>query len=671
MKGSRSQRKFSREYLVYISLSVIAFLVIGRLFWLQAVEASNLKTLGVERRTDTKTIPPKRGAIFDAQGNVLAQSIPVKLVFADPKMLSELTAKNQLKDAQGKPTTKEEIAKELGKLLNLEPSEVLKMLDQNLSWVALAHYVDIGVAADIAKLKIPGVGFEDEEKRVYPMESLGASVLGIVNMTGHGVEGIESYYDSQLFGKPGYLAQEQTADPKGEDLQSNKPPLAGNSLVLTLDSTIQHLIEQQLDDLMQQTQAKSVTILAMDPMSGKILGMGSRPAFNPNRYTESSPEDRRPLGISFVYEPGSTFKTITGAAALEEGIINPNDLFNDPGYLKIKNRIIMNWDSDLKPHGQVTFTDGMKLSSNVVLAQVGMKLNLDHFYTYLKAFGFGAKTGVDITGEESGLLLPKDRARDIDLATMSFGQTNLVTPIQLLTAVGAIANGGNLYKPYIVDKILSPTNTIVQQNQPEIVRRAISKTTAEQMKDIMTEVVDDGTGGLAKIPGVKVAGKTGTAQKVDPQTGEYSKTDFVASFVAFAPADNPKISVLIVIDSPKGEVHQGGTLAGPRAQKILEGALRYYGIPVAKDTPSSVNLSHNDPPVRATPQPVVPERSPAANEAVVPNLTGLTVRQAGEVLGKLELRFEFEGSGLAVKQSLDPGKVVKKGAVVKVTFGSQ
>ena len=666
--GKQKQGSFSKEYLVYIVLFVIALLVLGRLFWLQVVQSSDLKMLGVERRTSAKSILPQRGAILDAQGNVLAQSIPVKLVFADPNMLTELASKNQLNNAKGEPTSKAEIAKELGEILSLDPNEVLVKLNKNLSWVSLARQVDVAKAEEIALLKIPGVGFEDEEQRVYPMDSLGASVLGIVNMTGHGVEGLESYYDTELFGKPGYLAQEQAVSSNANVSQPNKPALAGNSLVLTLDSTIQHLIEQQLDDLMQTTKAKSVTILAMDPMSGKILGMGSRPTFNPNTYTESNPEDRRPLGISLVYEPGSTFKSITGAAALEEGVINPDDLFDDPGYLKIKNRIIMNWDSDLKPHGSLTFTEGMKLSSNVVLAQVGMKLGLDNFYTFLKAFGFGAKTGVDITGEESGLLLPRDRARDIDLATMSFGQTNLVTPIQLLNAVGAIANGGTLYKPYIVEKILSPMNSVVQQNKPQVVRQAVSKATAEQMNEIMTKVVDEGTGAIAKIPGVKVAGKTGTAQKVDPQTGEYSKTDFVASFVAFAPADNPKISVLIVIDTPQGEVHQGGTLAGPRAQKILEGALQYYGIPVAKDTPSTVNLSPTDPPVRTTPELAVPERPPAANEVVVPNLTGVTVRQAGEMLGKLELRFEFEGSGLAVTQNLTPGKVVNKGSTVKVTF---
>jgi len=298
-------------------------------------------------------------------------------------------------------------------------------------------------------------------------------------------------------------------------------------------------------------------------------------------------------------------------------------------------------------------------------------LGKDSFYTYLKAFGFGSKTGVDISGEESGLLLPQDKVRDIDLATMSFGQANSVTPIQLLTAISAVANGGTLYRPYIVDKITTLDGQLVQQQKPTPVRQVITKATATQMTKILEQVVSDGTGALAKIPGINVAGKTGTAQKVDPKTAQYSTTDFIASFAAYAPAEDPKIAVLVIIDTPKeGGNHQGGTLGGPRAKAIIEGALQYYGFPVAKGTESTVTISPKDSAVRPSPKPVIPERSPVAGEAVIPDLTGMTMRQVGDTLAKSELHFNFTGSGLVNLQSPQAGKVVVKGTTIEVKFSS-
>jgi stage V sporulation protein D (sporulation-specific penicillin-binding protein) len=642
-------------------------LVLARLVTLQIVQAADLKAKGIERRTSDKSVRPDRGIIFDTQGNVLAQSIPVKEIYANPNMLSDLIVKKQFKK------TKEDVANELGSILDIKPQDILDKLNKNLLWISLAHQVDINKANEIMALKIPGVGFNEEEKRVYPMGNFAASVLGIVNQAGHGVEGVESYYDKDLFGKPGFQSQEQDTRARSilDALLQGNPSSPGNSVTLTLDSTIQYLVEQQLDNLQQTTKANGITILAMDPKTGRILGMGSRPTFDPTDYSKVTPETRRNLAIGMSYEPGSVFKIITGSAALEEGVVRPNDTFPDPGYLRIPPRIITNWDSDQKPHGNPTFTKGMQLSSNVVLAQVGMSLRKELFYTYLKAFGFGSKTGIDITGEESGLLLPQDKVRDIDLATMSFGQSNSVTPIQLLSAISAVANGGILYRPYIVDKITTPDGQLVQQQKPTPVRQVITKTTAQQMTEILEQVVADGTGQLAKIPGINVAGKTGTAQKVDPQTGQYSPTDFIASFAAYAPAEDPKIAVLVIIDSPKeGGSHQGGVLGGPRAKAIIEGAMQYYGLPVAKDTESTVTISPGNSAVRPSPKPVAPERSPVGGEVIVPDLTGMTMRQVGDTLAKSELHFNFTGSGLVNLQSPEAGKVVVKGTTIEVNFST-
>ena len=666
-RSKRTLRYFSRDRWVHLVLLLMVFLVLARLVTLQIVQAADLKAKGIERRTIDKTLRPERGPIFDAQGNVLAQSIPVKEVYLDLKTLREVIAKKQF------TRTKEEVANELGTILAIKPQDILDKLNKDLSWISLAHQVDIKKADQILALKIPGVGLDDEEKRIYPMGNFAASALGIVNREGHGVEGVEFYYDKVLFGMPGFKSQEQDTKARSilDALHQSDPTRPGNSITLTLDSTIQYFVEQQLDELQQTTKANSVTILAMDPMTGRILGMGSRPSFDPTEYDKATPDARRNLSIGMSYEPGSTFKIVTGSAALEEGVIKPSDTFDDPGFLKIPPRIITNWDSDQKPHGWLTFTQGMKLSSNVVLAQVGRKLGKDPFYTYLKAFGFGSKTGIDISGEESGLLLPQDKVRDIDLATMSFGQANSVTPIQLLTAISAVANGGTLYRPYIVDKIMTLDGQLVQQQKPTPVRQVITKTTATQMTEILKQVVDDGTGGLAKIPGVNVAGKTGTAQKVDPKTGQYSTTDFIASFAAYAPADAPKIAVLVIIDTPKeGESHQGGTIGAPRAKAIIEGALQYFGLPVAKNTQSTVTISPSDTAVRPSPKPVNPERTPVGGEVIIPDLTGMTMRQVGDTLAKSELHFNFTGSGLVSSQSPQAGKVVVKGTTVEVKFSA-
>lgn len=650
---------FAREKFLYGLLLLMVAAIVGRLFMLQVIDASELKAKGIERRTSSESLLPERGKILDAQGNVLAQSIPVKEIYGDPRAINELIAKNQT------TWTKEEIADKISEILTIDRDALLEKLNKDLAWVNIANHVDLEKVEQIKALKLPGIGFSDQQKRVYPMDNLAASVLGIVNLAGNGAEGLEAYYDKELYGTPGYSSQQSLL----EGSQLNEPALKGADLQLTLDSTIQYLIEQQLDQLMESTKAMRVAILAMDPMTGKVLGMGSRPTYDPNEYASTSPEERRNLAVNMSYEPGSTFKIITGAAALEEGTLKPDDAFEDPGYIRIGPRYITNWDSDFRPHGEVTFTEGMMLSSNVVLAKVGMELGKETFYTYLKAFGFGSKTGIDLTGEESGLLVPQNAARDIDMATMSFGQANLVTPIQLLTAISSVANGGTLYKPYIVDKIVYPDGTI-QEKSPEAIRQVISKSTAEQMTGILEAVVNEGTGRAAKIPGIRVAGKTATAQKVDPETGGYSETDFIASFAAYAPTDAPKIALLILIDTPQGESHQGGTLAGPVAKTIIEGALQYYGIPVANETQSEVSELPETTFERPAPGTVVPERTPLKGETVVPDLTGLTMRQAGEKLAEAGLHFHFSGTGLVRSQNLLPGKIVNTGTRVDVQFSS-
>ncbi|NMA69773.1 MAG: PASTA domain-containing protein [Desulfitobacterium sp.] len=647
---------FRREIVLYGILLLLVAAIISRLFTMQVIDAAELRAKGIERRTDIASLVPERGKILDSQGNVLAQSIPVKELYADPRTITKVITQKQTK------WTKEEMAQTLGEILEIDKENILEKLNQDLAWVSIAHHVSLEKVEEIKGLKLPGIGFADEQKRVYPMGNLGAPILGVVNLAGHGAEGLEAYYDKELYGTPGYLSKQSYLTSS-----LHEPAFKGANIQLTLNSTIQHIIEQQIDQLAENTQAKRIAILAMEPSTGKILGMGSYPSFDPNNYAQSSPDERRNLNIGMSYEPGSTFKIITGAIAMEEGLVSPNSVIHDPGYIKIGPRNISNWDTNYIVRGDITFTEAMMYSSNVVMAKLGLNIGKENFYTYLRAFGFGSRTGIDLIGEESGLLVPKASARDVDLATMSFGQSSSVTPIQLITAISCVANGGTLYKPYLVDKIIHPDGTIEKQ-EPVAVRQVISESTSAQMTEVLVEVVNNGTGARAQIPGISVAGKTGTAQKVDPETKSYSSTDFIASFASYAPAEDPKIAVLVVIDTPRGESHHGGTLGGPVAKTIMEAALELDGIPVASNTESDINEVGEATFERPKPQPITPERTPYDGETVVPDLTGLTMRQVGETLAEAELHYTFTGTGLVYSQGPEPGKVVPKGSVVNVYF---
>jgi len=662
------QKKYlSREKYLFVFLLLVVIMIIGKLFYLQVVNASELKARGATFRDNSKTTVYERGMITDAQGNILAKSVKAKDIYADPKTLLT-TLKKKFADDKEIEKNILKISSDIAHILEKDSSSIYELLTKDLSWVSLARQVDIDKANQIAELGIPGIGFTDTYKRVYPANTMYSSILGIVNMAGDGVEGIEYYYNDELKGEIEYIEDNNYNDKK-QNKQLDYSKGIGYNLVLTIDSTVQHLIEQSLDDIVKNYTPERATILAMEPSSGKILGMASRPTFDPNYYLNTNINDRKNLAISMIYEPGSTFKIITGAAAIEEKIVTANQIFNDPGYYIVGSKRITNWDSYLKSHGKISFADGMKLSSNVVLAQVANLMGKEVFYTYLKSFGFGSRTKIDIAGEEQGLLININNVKPLELATMSFGQANLVTPIQLLSAICAVANGGKLMQPYILDKITTKDNHTVFRNNPKLVRQVISESTSAIMTDILVSVVDEGTGGRAKIPGIKVAGKTGTAQKIDPKTGAYSEEDFIVSFVAYAPADNPIIAVLVVIDSPKAEVIQGGTLAGPYAKKIIESTLQYYGIPVASDTKSHIN---NNPESSTEEDKQTENKSPIKHlekgEVIVPDLKGLTMRQVGEELGKLDLRYSFSGTGLAVEQFPESGQIVNQGDTIVVIF---
>ncbi len=652
---SLNRIKFVRMAAVFLFLVVFA-----RLSYLQAIAADDLSRRAVVNRTMDSRPDPERGEIFDATGKVLATSVPTKTVYIEPNVYQDA-----VKKLKAPPSDK---LKQLADYLKMQLPDLQAKANSNSKWLPLARQVDLNTAAKINKLEIPGIGFVNDSKRVYPMGNLAASVLGIVNMAGHGAEGLELGYDQDLFGVKGFLSEETDARDSGilGGVHTYEPPQDGDNLTLTVDSNIQYIVERQLDDLMVKSQPKRAVIIVMDPKSGKILAMANRPSFDPNDYPKYQEPERRDMAITSQYEPGSTFKVVTLAAALEEGITKPDKQYKDPGYLILDNQRITNWDTGSRSPGMISLTKGFEQSSNVVFGQVGLELGRDTFFKYLRGFGFGQPTGVDLPGEAGGTLLKEQTTSKFELATMAFGQANAVTPLQLLTAVCAVANGGTLYRPYVVDKVADAQGNVLQQNKPVAVRQVVSKYTADTVTRMMEDVVYHGTGGLAQINGYQVAGKTGTAQKVGPD-GKYSETDYIGSFIGFAPADNPRLAVMVVVDSAQKGSPLGGNVAAPRFKAIVEQSLQYLNVPptgTGEAPPLQIQPASGKPQSK----PAAPERAPAAGEGVVPDLTGLTMSEAGELLSKQGLRMNFVGTGLATGQNYPPGKVLAKGTVITVTF---
>ncbi|HEX3014836.1 MAG TPA: penicillin-binding transpeptidase domain-containing protein [Desulfobacteria bacterium] len=660
----KRKRRVDRIKLLRLFAVVAFILILGRTSWLQAVAADDLSKKAVASRTLNSGIQPRRGTITDSLGKVLAISIDSKTVYIEPDNYRSGIKKLNT-DAQAQ-------LKKLADILQIPFADLDRKVNSAAQWVSLARQVDPDKVNQIKALKIPGIGFEDDSKRVYPMGNLLASVLGETGVDGHGVEGLELSYDKELFGKEGYLSEETDARDRGllGGVHSYNPPQDGDNAQLTINTNIQYIVEQQLDEIMSSVKPKSATILVMDPNNGKVLAMGNRPSYDPNDFQKFSEADRRNLAVSMQYEPGSTFKTITASAALEEGTSSPDKEYYDPGYLYIDGMKIGNWDTgDTAPHGSITLTRGMELSANVVFGQVGLEMPRSTFFKYVRGFGFGQPTGIDLPGEAAGELLPEQSTGRFEQATMSFGQANAATPLQMLTAISAVANGGTLYKPYVVDRVTNQNGNLVEQNKPTAVRQVISQSTSIQMRQMLEDVVNHGTAPEGKVQGYTVAGKTGTAQKVDA-TGHYSTKDFIASFAGFAPAMNPKVAILVIIDSPSvGEFHQGGILAGPRFAAIMSKTLMYLNIPpdapVDSGSNSLVNLA---PTAKTQPKPVIPERTPQPGEGVVPDVSGETMSEAGERLSKQGFRMNFTGYGLAAEQDFPPGKVLPVGTVISVRF---
>lgn len=677
------------------------FLLGGRVFWVQFVRGAELSEKAEQNRMRDEPVASKRGIIYDRNGNELAISVSVDSVSASP---ADIIASKKEK----------EIAHKLAACLDMDEEKVLKTITKRTLFVWVKRQIKPEQAQKIREMDLPGIRLTEESHRQYPNGIFLSHVLGISGIDNTGLEGIDNYYDELVGGSKGHIVIEKDAANRNIPEATHKyiSPVDGANLILTIDETIQYIVERELEKVFKERGAKGAAAIVMDPATGEILALASRPTFDPNDYGKYPKSNRRNFAINDTFEPGSTLKIITAAMAMEEKIVDTQSRFFCPGHIKVGKETIR--CANGRAHGSQTFSQIVENSCNVGFVQVGLDLGMEKYYHYINAFGFGKPTGIDLPGEADGILVPKSRAKQIDLATMAFGQANAVTSIQLTTAVAAVANDGKLMKPHLVKQIIDNNGKVVKKFEPVVVRRVISEETARQLCLILEDEVTVGTGRNAYIDGFRVAGKTGTAQKSKPGGG-YLTNEVIASFVGFAPAVNPRLVCMVVVDAPQGYPHYGGWVAAPAFKNIMQDALHYLEEPMHKFqendktlekvehvlVPDVVNLPLTEATSllnarglkvkvsgsgnivwQQTPQPrtklqpgaeVIVSLSPfdqgdEDGEVTIPDLQGKSMLEVAGILSDLGLHLIPDGYGLAYEQSPAAGKVVSRGSSIKVKF---
>lgn len=535
------------------------FLISLRLVDLMILSHKHLSDRAKLQHIKVEDIQVRRGIIFDRNGRELALNLDLDSLYCDPEGL-HLDNRSVLRLASA-------IAKKPEVILAKIPSE------GRFAWIE--RKLERETADRVRGLNIKGLGLLPEAKRVYPKGKLASHILGFVGIDNQALEGIELRYDRYLNKGGGKVLFERDANGKtlssGVDIEAK-----GNNVVLTIDEGLQYIVEKEIEKAILKWKAAAASAIMIDPFTGEILALANRPTYDPNNPGRTNPSDRRNRAITDCYEPGSTLKLVVGIAALEEKIARPDTLFDvSAGYIEVGGKAIR----DAHKHGILTFEEIIQKSSNVGAVTIGMRLGKERLYKYARLLGFGERTGVDIPGEVSGWIRPPERWSGTSIGAISIGQEVAVTPLQVLRAYSAIANGGFLVRPYVVSKIISPEGKVLVSFENSEKKHIISTRTAEIFKEMLKSVVDEeGTGRSASIEGNKVAGKTGTAQVMDPKTKRYSREKFVSSFVGFVPADNPRLAMIVVIYEPKGQIY-GGVVAAPVFREIANQALSYLNIP--------------------------------------------------------------------------------------------
>ncbi|WLR43626.1 stage V sporulation protein D [Bacillus carboniphilus] len=613
----------------------IFFIIDIRLGYVQFFIGDKLTSLAKESWSRNVPFQPKRGEILDRNGVEHATNKSAPTVFAVPRQIENPA----------------QVAKKIVTILDMSEEQAYQYLTQKDFMVKFnkgGRKITEEQVKEIQDLDIEGIYVAEDFKRYYPFGDYLSHVLGFTGIDNQGLNGLELTYQEQLQGKKGYV--QIYSDAKGQKMKNEAddyvPPQDGLDLMLTVDSKVQSIIKRELDIAETQYNPDGAIAIAMDPNTGEILGMSSRPSYNPENYQEVDADVyNRNLPIWSQYEPGSTFKIITLAAAIEENKVDlKNDQFYDPGHIEVAGAKLRCWKKG--GHGSQTFLEVVQNSCNPGFVELGQRLGKDLLFDYIHEFGFGEKTGIDLQGEGKGILFKEEKVGPIELATTAFGQGVSVTPIQQVAAVSAAINGGTLYTPFVAKKWINPiTGEVIMENEPKEKRQVISEETSKELRGALESVVAKGTGGKAFVDGYRVGGKTGTAQKA--QDGRYLENNHIVSFIGFAPADDPEIVVYVAIDNPKGTVQFGGVVAAPIVGNIIEDSLRALEV-APRENQIEKEYKWNE-----------------EKMVEVPNLIGLTKRELQNQLINFSLKTSGEGDRV-VQQLPEAGSKVKDGSTIKV-----
>ena len=659
---------------------VIWMLAIGaRLVQLQVNQHEELASRARSQQVGAIETSPSRGQLLDRQGRELARSIDTESFFADPReILNTDNTARRITAVTGQDRT------EL-------TSRLSEAKETNKKFIWIVRRLDIQSASKLDQLNLDGIYSRKEPKRYYPNDSLAAHVLGFVGTDEIGLSGVEQYYNEKIRGEGGKVFLERDRDRRAfESYEVQSHP--GQTVVLTIDQAIQYRTEQALSAAVDRAHAKSGAAIVMDPRTGEILALANAPTFDPNQPAANSAEARANGALQNIYEPGSTFKIVAYSAAIEKGLVKPDDKIDcQMGQITVAGRLI----HDGHPYGVLTVADALAKSSNVGAIKLGLLVGNESMYEYMKRLGFGSRTGIDLAGESPGILRPLSRWQPSSIGSLAIGQEVGVTPLQMATAYSVLANGGTLVKPHLLRELRAPDGTVLFQAKPET-RPALKAETTEALRSMFEGVTLHGTAKKAQLDGYTAAGKTGTAQKVDPRTHAYSATKFIGSFVGFAPVKNPAVVIIVVIDEPLGSYH-GGDVAAPVFREIAEQILPELGVApdvefkpgptlIAQTSKASLTQIKEDSSQTEQREASLPKIAArnfngqaseivlavASNRAaLMPDMHGQSVRDVARTCAQLGLRLEARGDGHAVRQIPEPGAEVDAGQIVRVDFGRE
>ena len=624
----------TRIKIIMLVTLFLFFIIIGKVFYIQVIDYKKLNNYATSLWSRNLPLAANRGIIYDTNGIELATNITTTSLVLIP---------NQIEN-------KEKVAKDLASILNVDYSEMYKHVSKKTS-IERVHPEGRNLSYDIAdkinNLNYEGVYLVKEAKRFYPYDTLLSHSIGFVGIDNQGLSGLELIYDEYLTGSDGSI--KYFSDAKGNSLsmsQIYEQPQSGINVTLTINYELQVALERELDNAVKQYNPDGALGIAMDPNTGEILALASRPTFSPSNYQNYTVEEiNRNLPIWMTYEPGSTFKIITLAASLEEKIVDlNNDNYSDSGAVTVGGATLHCWKHG--GHGNQTYLEVVENSCNPGFVNLGLKLGKETLFNYIDLFGFGKKTGVDLNGESTGIMFNIAKIGDLELATTAFGQGVSVTPIQQITAVSAAINGGILYKPYIVKSLSEPeTNSVIKENKPSIVRKVISEDTSNKVKYALESVVARGTGHNAYIAGYRVGGKTGTAQKA--VNGAYLNGNYITSFIGFLPADEPEIVIYIAVDNAKGVTQYGGTVAAPIAKNFMLSAIDVLHIDKRENELEREYLYTDK------------------QYAKVPNVVGMEVKDAVKELKNFKVEYSGEGN-IVTYQSPSSGESIYEGETIRL-----